>query len=338
MKRSLLTIFPDIPLFVEVARQKSFTKAAAMLNMPVSTLSRRISAMEKELKLALFNRNSRNVELTPVGREFYERATFIVAEAENAHEAITQNKRNPSGLIRIALNSDLFHGFIGQALVGFSQLWPEIKLDIRFTERWVDLLKEPFDIDFRIGALPDSSLFARKLGAGNLTLFAAPNLLAKFGPVAQSDDLARIPCVCLEELSNTWTLRDNNGKIQQIEINARYAVSNLSAAFTFALAGMGVALLPGRMIGVHVNANQLTPILPGWTTLEKSMYIVMPNNQLPARVRLLVDYLVNLFGHDNANYVSTHELMLRTAGPDSRQVLVEDMLKNWHESYKLRES
>ena len=287
-------ILSDLPLFVEVAKQRSFTRAANILNMPISTLSRRITALEKKIKVPLLYRNSRNVELTPSGKDFYDRAVFIVGEAKIAFESITQNMQNPSGVVRISMGGDLFHGFLGEVLSDFAKVWPQIKLDVSFTDRWVDLLKEPFDLDLRVGELLDSSLIARKLGAVSLNLYATPEFIEAQKPIKKVGDLKKVPCINLntKERLNIWNL--TNGKQRQlVEAQKQYSCNTLSAIITFVLAGMGVAPLAPTMAKQYVDSGKLVNVLPGWSSPSLTLYIVMANNQVPMRVRLLVDYLVD---------------------------------------------
>ena len=123
----------EMPLFVEVARHKSFTLAAEVLEMPVSTLSRRVAALEKKLGVPLLYRNSRNVELTESGKIFYERCDFIVSDAKAACEAVTQNMSKPSGWVRFSIPGDVYMSFFEDALSSFAKAWPDIHLGIYFT-------------------------------------------------------------------------------------------------------------------------------------------------------------------------------------------------------------
>lgn len=291
----MIAILPDLPLFVEVARQHSFTRAAAILNMPVSTLSRRITALEKKLKVPLLRRNSRKVELTPSGQDFYERSSFIVGEAKLALEAVTHNTQNPAGVVRISLAGDLFLGFVEEALSDFAKHWPEISLVVTFSNRWVDLLKEPFDLDLRVGELPDSSLIARKLGSGCLSLFATPAFLASNSPINRLEDLKKVPCITLENHGRIWNMTDGK-QLRTIEVNARYSFNTLIGLLAFALDGMGVASLSPSMVKHYVSSGRLIKVLPGWTTPPLTLHVVMANSQMPMRVRLLVDHLVGYLG------------------------------------------
>ena len=284
----------DMPLFVEVARQKSFSRAADALDMPVSTLSRRIAGLERELGLPLFRRNSRNVELTESGKEFFLRCEFIVGEAEMAKDMVTRNMKSPSGRVRVSMTGDLYHTFMRGMLSAFAAKWPGIHLQVHFTERNVDLLTEPFDLDLRGGPLPDSGLKARKLITLRPALYASPSLL-EFHPAPEKpEDLRNIPCITLAQAGNTWTMRKGE-RVETVPVNAVHTVNTISIAYEFALEGLGVSWMAPSLIPVLEEHGDLVPILPGWTSPGVDINVLMADRELPRRVRLFVDYLVNYF-------------------------------------------
>lgn len=291
-------IFKDMPLFVEVARQKSFSQAAENLDIPVSTLSRRISAMEKSLGVPLLRRNSRNVDLTGAGKRFFERCDFIVSDAMDACETVIQDMKNPSGKIRLSMPGDVYHSFLTDALSSFAVAWPNIHLSVSFSDRWVDLLTDPFDLELRVGiydTLPDSSLKMRKLGAGQSTLFASPQLLEKYPTPQTPDDLRHIPCISLMAQGDTWQLSGEAGDVR-VPVQSAHTFSSMSASLEFALAGLGVACIAYPLVARHLEAGVLVPVLGGWGMPASGAYLVMSGNQ-PHRIRLFIDHLIKYFEH-----------------------------------------
>jgi DNA-binding transcriptional LysR family regulator len=291
-------IFKDMPLFVEVARQKSFSHAADILDIPVSTLSRRISAMEKGLGVPLLRRNSRNVDLTDSGKRFFERCDFIVSDAVDACETVIQDMKNPSGRIRLSMPGDVYHSFLTDALSSFAVAWPGIHLSVSFSDRWVDLLTEPYDLELRVGIynmLPDSSLKMRKLGSGQSTLFASPQLLEKYFVPQTPDDLARIPCISLMAQGDVWQLSNETEEIRA-RVQSSHTFSSMSASLEFALAGLGVACIAYPLAASHLEAGTLVPVLDGWGMPASGAFLVMSGSQ-PHRVRLFIDHLVSYFDH-----------------------------------------
>jgi len=133
----------DVPLLVEVARHKSFAKAAETLGIGASTLSRRVRLLEQRMGVLLFYRDTRNVDLTPNGAALLERCEFILSESQKAYDAVVMNMQKPSGLIRISMFRDLFNQQMKDALIGFAAQWPDIRIDLTFAENPVDLRADP---------------------------------------------------------------------------------------------------------------------------------------------------------------------------------------------------
>ena len=285
----------DMPLFVEVAKYKSFTLAADALDMPVSTLSRRISAMEKALAVPLFLRNSRNVELTDSGKIFYERCDYIVSDAADACEAIVQNMNKPSGRVRFSIPGDVYMSFFSEALTSFAKIWPDIHLDICFNDRWVDLLTEPYDLDLRVGDLPDSNLKARRIGSGRPFIYASSELMANYSLPLKPGDLSNIPCIGHIRGRESWELT-KNGETVTVPLKLVHTFNSISATLDFVLAGLGMACLPKQLAEPHVRAGRLIGLLKDWELPQINAYLVMASHQIPRRVRMLIDHLVNYFG------------------------------------------
>ncbi|MDL2307319.1 LysR family transcriptional regulator [Desulfovibrio sp. OttesenSCG-928-C06] len=294
-------LLKDLPLFVEVARRKSFSHAAEMLDMPVSTVSRRIAALERELGLPLFLRNSRNVELTESGLDFYNRCEFILNEAELAREQVVQKVQGTAGKVRIAMRPDSYHTHMAEALLSFARKWPDVNLEVYLSDRRVDLLTEPFDLEIRVGPLPDSSLKVRKLARVYPDLYASPEFLEKYSTPVHPQDLSRVPCVVFADASlvtprnsHIWLFR-KDGQTEEVRVKQAHLVNHLSVATDFVLAGLGVGWLARPMVEYHRKRGELVQLLPDWTLEEGvDISIVMASSELPRRVRLLVEHLVEL--------------------------------------------
>lgn len=134
-RADLPSLLRDIPLFVEVAKHKSFTLAAEKLDMYISTLSRRIASLEESLKVTLFLRSTRHVELTDSGRVLYERYRYLLSEVENVRDEVIHNMTQPVGPVRIAVPADIFHTYMRGTLRDFAKKWPGIHLSVRFMHR-----------------------------------------------------------------------------------------------------------------------------------------------------------------------------------------------------------
>lgn len=284
-------LMSDMPLFVEVAKQKSFSRAAEMLDMPTSTLSRRIAAMEKKLGAPLFLRNSRNVELTENGKAFYARCEFIVSEAELACESLRHDMDTPGGKVRIALRADAYHVTLADSLMSFAKKWPDIHLHVHLSDRRVDLLTEPIDLELHVGPLEDSNLVVRKLGKVQPSLYASPKLLEGRPVPMEPEELCDLPCVMLPNMGEVWDLHRGE-ELRRIRVKGAYSANHMSVARDFVLHGLAMSWLARPMVLQYEERGELVRLIPEWTNIEVDVAILMANRQLPRRVRLLVEHLV----------------------------------------------
>ncbi len=287
-------LLPSMPYFMEVARRRSFTQAADALDIPVSTLSRRIAALERDLGVQLLYRSTRIVELTESGKSFLESCEFIVSEATSARERLVRDQKSPVGLVRLSLLADVYHLYLRGKLGAFATQYPGIELHIIFSTRRVDLHAEPFDLEIRVGRLPDSELKARKLATVHAGVYADPRLL-EFYPVPDTPaGLSRLP----------WIHNDQPGVIQelhkddQVELmpsRPAHVVNSLASGLELALAGLGAIPLMTAVAAEYEKKGQLVRLLPEWRTPGLDISVVMAGAQLPHRIRLFVDYLAAHF-------------------------------------------
>lgn len=288
----------DMPYFIEVARNKSFTTAAELLSVPISTLSRRIAALEKELGVQLLNRNTRNVELTESGKTFFDSCDFIMTEVGNARERLMQEVKSPVGRVRLSLNGDVFHSYMRGVLSDFAVQYPDIELNVQFTNRWVDLLTEPFDIEVRAGPgpLPDSGLIARRLTTLYPGVYVSSKLM-EFYPMPQTpQDLKKLPCVTFTKHGNLWNLY-KDGHEEKVSVNSVHSVNSMGLVVEFLLAGLGAAFLAPPMTEKLEKTGEVIRLLPDWNGPDVNISLVTASTQLPLRVRLLADYLFRHFSH-----------------------------------------
>ncbi|TLV11513.1 LysR family transcriptional regulator [Klebsiella indica] len=284
-------VLRDMPLFIAVARHKSFTRAADTLGMPVSTLSSRISSMEKRLGIPLLVRNSRNVEVTESGKIFFKRCETIVAEADDACENLAREANVAAGCVRFAVAGDIYHSYLQGVVGNFTARWPDICLHVTFSSRWVDLLLEPYDLDIRAGILPDSGLRVHTLASLQPSLYCSPSLLKRYPTPQRPADLAGLPCIAVSQQGNVWVM-SNGDKKESTLIHPAHTVNNPNLALEIALAGSGITWADPPMVAGYLAAGQLVPVLAGWVFPSVDLSVVMANSQLPKRVRLFVDFLV----------------------------------------------
>jgi DNA-binding transcriptional LysR family regulator len=283
----------DMPLFVEVARQKNFSKAAELLEIGSSTLSRRIKLLEKRMGMPLFNRTTRIVELTTAGTMLLEHCEFLLAEAGNAYESVVNDMQKPAGLIRVCTFADTYSVFSGIFSAFISQ-WPKIHMNVLFVEKAIDLFTSHHDVAFHIGPLPNPELVARKIYTIAPYLYASPALFEHHPVPNTPEDLYKLPCIALERLGNLWTLTKGKKEIA-LTIRPRFFFSSVALCREFALAGHGVTLLRTVLAESDEQSGELVRVLPDWRGPEHDVYMVTGPGDLPRRVRLFMDYVLNYF-------------------------------------------
>lgn len=281
----------DMALFVAVGQARSFGRAAATLGMPSSTLSRRISALEKELGLRLLNRSTRRVELTEEGAEYLARAERIVEEARMAYEDLRDRKSKPRGHLRISIPLRLAEAVAMHWFAEFAGLYPDLTFEFDTAQTRVEMIGDHFDAALVFGALPDSQLQVRRVTSGiALSLFAAPSYLAQRESPTHPQDLAQHDCIRLTQFGDSWSL--SNGREQfTIPVTGRFICDNGSLVMPLALDGLGIALLFDPIGAVEVAAGRLIRVLPGWHPVETYLSIITPTRLMPAKTRVLIDFL-----------------------------------------------
>lgn len=295
MKPDLFALLPDVVLFVAVARAKNFSRAARALGMPVSTLSRRIAEFEARLGTQLLVRSTRRLELTEPGATYFERCQLIVDAAEAAHAELHGHSQHPRGHLRVSVTQDFAVTYLVPIFAELPARYPEITVELDLTARSVDLIGERFDVAIRMGALPDSQLVARKLGAGPVGLYAAPAYLARAGAVRAPADLATHACVRILgpiDRAARWTLVRGD-QVETVAITGRFVANSMQLLLELVTAGLGIATLDDAIARPAALTGALVRVLPGWRPPPVPVHALTPSKLLPARTRVFLECLTD---------------------------------------------
>lgn len=279
----------DMALFVEVARAKSFRKAAEAAGIPNSTLSRRISELEKAIGLRLLHRTTRKIELTEAGQLYYARSKRIVDEARLAHEQLGAMLEQPSGVLRVSLPVDLATLYLTSIIADFARHYPGITFEFDLTPRRVDLVTEPFDVAIRIGKLEDSGLIARLIGRHSRYLYASPGYIEASGEPAKPADLAEHECICMPR-SPSWTLHRGT-ETAEVGVGGRFTLNSVGMIGALAVNHQGIGLLPEKIVAEDLASGRLRRILSDWQGSAVSIYAVTETRLIPAKVQRFIEFL-----------------------------------------------
>lgn len=286
----------DLLIFTRIAEEGSFTKAADRLDLPASTLSRRIASLEQQLGERLFIRTTRKMTITPFGQAILRHTQQMAAELTAIDALIEHRSIAPSGKLRVSLPGDFTQALISEFLADFIAHYPQITLDIDVSQRRVDLIAEGFDLALRIGTLADdASLAARLLGYFELGLYAAPSYLHQTPKITEPDDLLPHPLLRLHSDSGPLSLSTSQRQWQG-ELVTKTLVNSPNILVNLALRGAGVTRIAAHSVRHYVEKGELIRILPEWQSKKRPVWIVFPATRLmPSRTRIFIDSLVSCF-------------------------------------------
>ena len=265
----------ELAIFTRVVQAGSFTAAARLLLMPKSSVSRKVLALEDRLGARLLHRTTRKLGLTDAGRVYYQHSARIVAEVEEAGQAIGQLQAAPRGLLRVT--APLSFGMLSPIAAEFLRRFPDVQLEVLCTDRRVDLIAERFDLAIRAGALGDSTQIARKLGALTRVLVASPAYLRRRGRPRLPAELRQHDCISFGAgpIPSVWTLR-SGGRSAEIRIEPRLAVNDFDWMLEAARAGLGIAWMPRFVCAKDLRAGRLEPLLSAWCSTETPVHALYP--------------------------------------------------------------
>ena len=290
-------ILRDMALFVEVAKRRSFSQAARALDMPISSLSRRITLFEAAVGLRLLDRTTRKIVLTSYGEAYLAQATRLVEEAERSFDELIAQAKGPSGLLKLAAPPDYWVLRHLSAVIGeFSREHEHVHLHIDLRPPPIDIAGDNYDLAILIEEPKESSLIVRKIADVENGLFAAPSYLAAHGtPAAPSDLEAHQVILPNQGTSGEWRLTRGETSAT-VPVSGPISCNSLSLARQFAVNGQGVATANVIQVGQDVQERRLVRVLPEWRLAPTPIYIVTTSRLLPAKARSFIDVVSKRLG------------------------------------------
>lgn len=285
----------EMQVFVRVVEAGSFSEAARQLLMTPSTVSKLIGRMEDRLGTRLVERSTRRLSLTDEGRLFYDRSLALLAELDDIEREIGNGGGSAGGTVRV--NASVAFGTLGiePLLPSFWRAYPHIVIDLSLSDEIVDLYLDRTDVAFRVGALSDSSLLARKIGVARRKIVASPDYLAQHGTPLTIDDLDRHNCLGFNfrRAAPVWPLKEG-GKIVDRMVGGNLLANNGETVRRLALGGMGLARLGDYHIREDLAAGRLMEVLAdaGHGDEEEVHALYLGGQRMPHRIRLFLDFMV----------------------------------------------
>ena len=298
MERSSVDLM-DVLAFVRVVETGGFARAGERMGISKSIVSRRVARLEDQLGARLLTRTAQGANPTEVGRAYFARAANVLAELEAAQEVVAEAVTQVAGPIRITAPISLGIQHLAPALSEFAKLHPKVELDISFDDRTVDLIGGGFDVAVRIGQLRDSSLVARKIAPIRAVAVASPAYLDARGRPKHPHDLKAHDYLVYANVSMAEQLRfrtDKGWESARGQVRLRADSGEMLRAA--AIAGLGILVVPSFIAAPAIERGELEVILSDYALHDDiALHAVMPPGRaITARVRALVDFLVERFG------------------------------------------
>ena len=279
----------EMATLVEVVDGGSFSSASINSGVPVSTVSRRISDLEKRLDVQLLNRTTRRQNLTDIGQVYYEHCSRMLQEAKAAELAVQNLQSEPSGVLRITSPMPLDDPFSSKLFMAFIKSHPKIKIEFFVHTRKVDLIEEGFDCAIIPGFLEDSTLIARGIGTSEIIHCASPAYLTKHGTPSSIADLENHLTINFELPS--WLGVPKPPLNERVE--SRFFTNDFLAARRAAIDGVGIVQIPRVQIIKSLEQGELVEVLPELTTSVPVQLVFPSNKKFTTKLRSFIDHMVS---------------------------------------------
>ena len=291
-----MTDIADMEIFARVVTAGSLSAAGREMNLSPAVVSKRLRKLEDRLGTRLLQRTTRQIALTEAGQGYFERVVAILASIEEAETFATRRSDHARGLLKVSAPTSFGRRHIAPHLKAFLDANPDLGLQIDLSDEFVDIVGESFDLAIRIADLPDSSLVARRLAPIHRVLCATPDYLAAHGEPRTIADLARHVCLTAAG-QDVWRLEGPTGLVA-FHPSGPLQTNSSEVVRESVLAGIGIALRSTWDVGSDISAGRLVVVLPDYHASRRlALHAVYPSRRfLPAKVRIFIDYLAQIYG------------------------------------------
>jgi DNA-binding transcriptional LysR family regulator len=265
-----------IEVFVKVVESGSFSRAAKLLGMPNSTVSAKVSALEKRLGVTLLQRTTRKLRATPAGDTYFQQCVQVLERLQAAENELTSAQREPQGLLRVTAPADIGHTLLATLVRRFLQQYPKTEVELVVTNRVLDLIAEGVDLAIRAGDLADSRLIAKRFTVGHAGLWASPAYLKKRGVPSHPRELAPQECLQFSLFKNNRLELSNGKETARLVPAGRLRADDFEALKALALLGEGIVYLPSFMCAEEAKQNRLQRVLADWHGSAVTFSLVYP--------------------------------------------------------------
>jgi DNA-binding transcriptional LysR family regulator len=297
-------MFDGLEAFLAVQRHGNFSKAAKAMDVAVSSISRKIEALEEELGTPLFNRSTRDMQLTDAGERLIPLAHNILADVAEAREVVQSLNAEPRGLLAVTAPSPFGQRHVSQAVAHFLKHYPLIEVELHISNDIIDMAHDRVDVAVRIGVLPDSDLIATPLAPQRRVACASPQYIARHGAPSRPEELIQHNCLTVINTParvGWWQFANVNGG-KPLNVHGSLRADDSDVLLNGALAGVGIAHLGTWLAYEDIASGRLVPLFkedvmrPPLT--KSAIHAVRVKGRTPLKSKLFVDFLQSYFGVD----------------------------------------
>jgi DNA-binding transcriptional LysR family regulator len=286
--------FSCMQAFVSVVEAGGFSEAARRLKVSKALISKQVGQLEDSLGVRLLHRTTRKVSPSSNGRAYYEQCRPLLEELNALDASLRSRDRDLLGELRITAPTTYAELHVMPVISHYAKAYPQVRITLDLTDRFVNLVEERIDLAIRIGKLEESSLVSRRIGETRMYLCASPHYLRDNGEPQQLAELMAHPCIIDSNHpeGNLWRLRDAEGE-QLIRVDDQIQVNNAGAARELVVSGNGIGLLPSFAVDADIANGRLQRVLPAYSTDAIGIYaLYLHRKHLSPKVRSLLDMLV----------------------------------------------
>jgi DNA-binding transcriptional LysR family regulator len=280
----------SISTFVKIAEAGGFSAAARKLGVSPSTVTMQIQELEDRLGVRLLNRTTRKVSLTEIGRAYFERCMHILADMDEADNAVQVMHSKPSGTFHLNVSISIPY-FLAPVIAEFTSLYPDVKLSLKMSDRMVDLVEEGIDLAITTMPVPNSNLVMRRVGSFQLLVCGSPDYFARHGVPREPNDLANHNCMkyTFSSWGGEWHFKSPDG-VRAIPVNGNLEANSVNALRLAASLGQGLILMPDFLVRRDIKSGKLIPVLTEFSCPGMPINAVYPHRKhLSTNVRSFLE-------------------------------------------------
>ncbi|MGB5444471.1 MAG: LysR substrate-binding domain-containing protein [Psychromonas sp.] len=283
--------------FITVVQEGAFSKAADKLNLSPQLVSKYVSQLENKLQIRLLNRTTRKVSLTEAGIEYYQRCQQVLDDIDELEGTLTNLHQNISGVLTISAPMSFAMRHLPKLIAEFQQIHPDVKIELKMTDRKVDIVEEGIDIALRVGLLESSSMIAKKITAINLVICASPDYLKKHGTPKTAVELQGHVYLKYNNSDSNMLFSQFDIEYKKLGLNEKIIANNGDFLVNAAIYGGGIIIQPTFIAGEAIAEGKLKRILTEYEPDPMAIYAVYANRKfLASKVRIFIDFVSQFYG------------------------------------------